>query len=119
MNTKKFCVYELLDKVFWILIMFMPIIIYAVYLHHADTYVAFSSFLGDGLGVVISTDSILYSTFIDLFVVGGGYFELFGSMGILLDILVWIFAVEFAHVLFDALVFIPRWCHQVLNKAVS
>lgn len=119
MRTKTFCVFDFLDKLFWRLIALVPLILYAISLHHASTTIAFSDFLHNSLGVVVSSDSILYSSFTELFVAGNGIFDLFVSGGILIDMLVWLFAVEFAHILFDALVFIPRWCGNIMDKAVA
>lgn len=119
MRTKTFCVFDLIDKIFWILIGLMPVILYAISLHHASVYHSFSSFLQSGLGVTLNPDSIIYSSLSELFVNGGGYFDLFTYGGIFLEIIVWLFSVEFAHVLFDALVFIPRWTGSILDKAVS
>lgn len=118
MRTKTFCVFELLDKIFWLFIALLPVILYAISLHYAPAYHSFNAFLQDGLGVVVNENSLLYNSFTELFINGGGFFDLFTSGGIFIEIIVWLFSVEFAHILFDALVFIPRWAGSILDKAV-
>lgn len=125
---RKRTISNLFDKVFWYLVLLLPIIMYlltylTVRLNINDSYN--TNFAGlfsvETLDSFFSTsfsgfqDNVMYSAFVTFF----GYFDGL-TVGVFLPTyLSYCVYVEIAHVAFDFFVFIPRFCHKLVEKAVS
>ena len=110
---KKSSVYDLVDAIFWGVILAFPLIAYVVYLCgvRGSVPMAFTAFLTDTLPLLVS--GTVFETITEMFT---NYLPFFSSMSWVAVLLTWFCFVEYAHVVFDILVFIPRWCHSMIDK---
>ena len=119
MRQKSCSVREVLDALFWLFLAILPVIMYLFHICCNYAPMTFSAYFLETLSVELSQDSVIYQAFYRIFTVGNGFFDIFENMGAVIDICVWLFFVEFLHVMFDVLVFLPRWCHSMMNAYVS
>lgn len=115
MKCRKFSIYRLIDELFWLLVGIMPWVLYFVYVQNVETPMTFDVFMTSNLGIVLSSDSVIYSAFERLFVNGFGFFDIFESMGTALQFCVWFFFVQFLHVTFDIVAFLPKLFHEFMH----
>lgn len=97
-----------LDYLFWFLIMLLPIFIYLFQCWGNTPTIGFFDFLSDFSPFPFITD-ILNNVTQTAF---NSTFALNGYIG-------YCVAVEIIHVLFDVIVFIPRFAHKLIAKAVQ
>lgn len=98
----------IVDKLFWCLVVSLPLIIYALsYVHEGITLANVLSQFG------ISTNNVVYTALNGLFGTGG-VLEFFNSTEVMLYFTYFV-AVEIVHLAVDFLVFIPRLAHKFLN----
>lgn len=118
MTKKK--ISHICDKVFWGLIMLLPLIVYVVYIiKNGSIYSLENVFTDFGFG--INTDNVIYQTFISIFgVVAGSTASIpaFLSNGVILYI-TYIVIVELIHLIVDCLLYIPRIAMKFLDKGVE
>ena len=112
-----------LDKVFWFLLTFLPVILYTVYLFadRSGTFLGFEKFFQTVLNYDYPTgmaNNPIYKVFYALF-----SFSDTAIFPILPFSLLYLFSymatVEIIHVCFDVVVFIPRLAHKWISKAVQ
>lgn len=112
-----------LDKIFWFLLTFLPIILYVVYLfaNRSGTFLDFNKFLQ----AIFNYD---YPTGLSKNPVYNVLFALFSFSDTsvfpvlpfsLLYLFTYMASVEVVHVCFDVIVFIPRLAHKWISKAVQ
>lgn len=112
-----------LDKLFWFLIAFLPVILYIVYLfsNRSGTLLGFEKFLQ----ILFNYD---YTTGLSTNPIFKVLFSLFSFSDTsafavlpysLLYILTYMASIEVIHVCFDVIVFIPRLAHKWISKAVQ
>lgn len=116
MKCRKFSIYRLIDELFWLIIGIMPWLFYFVYLMHVENPITFDVFMTSNLGIVFSQESLIYVAFNKMFVFGNGFFDIFVSMGTAVQFCVWFFFVQFLHVMFDIIAFIPKLCHEFMYE---
>lgn len=110
---KKSCVYEWIDRIFWAVILAFPLIAYCIYLCgvKGSTPIALTDFLTEQVPLLVG--GTVFDTFTEMFV---NFLPFFSSMSWVAVVFTWFCFVEYAHVVFDILVFIPRWCHCMMDK---
>ena len=109
----------LADKIFWLLVALLPLIIFALqFLIYDLTSITseMPTFLDFMQSFGLSTSSICYTVMSDLFG-AGGILPLFaeGNNAVLL-FLSYFCSVEIIHLAVDFIVFIPRLSHKFMNK---
>ena len=128
---------EKLDKWFWFILAIFPIVTYLIYLfgfysggfistetvsENITTYaynspLSFSSFMLDLLTFYAGDGpvrDVLFS------ILGpGGIFPLFAQGWGFLSYFVYFISLHIVHVLVDVLVFIPRFAHKIMSKAIN
>lgn len=115
---RKKTITHLADTFFWYLLYLFPVLAYLVY-YLADGYttVTFASFMSQHLGFIFDSSNIIFVTVQDLFG-STGVLPLWtvDSTGIAL-IVTWFVTVFVVHLATDFILFIPRFCHKLMNKA--
>lgn len=112
-----------LDKIFWFLLTFLPVILYAIYLfsNKATSYLDFSKFLQTIFNYDYPTGisaNPIYKVLASLFSFGDtGVFPILPFS--FLYLFAYMATVEVIHVAFDVIVFIPRLAHKWISKAVQ
>lgn len=121
MNNTRFA-YKL-DKIFWFLITFLPVLLYAIYLFATRS------------GSILGLDAFLRTIF-NYDYTGGlaknpifkAFYALFSFSSdstfailpySLLYLISYMATIEIVHVAFDVMVFIPRLAHKWISKAVQ
>lgn len=110
-----------LDKIFWFLISFLPLIIYisAYLFFQTSTPTSFSSFMTTVWGILPDQKNPVYYVLFNLFS-QAGIFPLVSEVGVgFFYFLSYLINVEILHVFFDVIVFIPRLAHKWVSKAVQ
>lgn len=69
-------------------------------------------------GLSIVTNNIVYENLITLFGSASSVFPVFASNG-MLEYLTYFVMLMIIHIFVDVLLFIPRFCHKLLDKGVS
>ena len=106
---KKKTVLILVDRLFWALILLLPLIILVVGdIHHEISLID----VFDNLG--INTNNFIYTTLLDLFG-ANGIVPLFTANSALAVYFTYIVIVELLHLFIDFIIFIPRLSHKWLN----
>lgn len=113
-----------LDKIFWFIISFLPVLSWLFYLYgyvHLNTdpstsIIRFSNWLQSNFLLVDFNSNPFYSVLSRIFGSSGAY-PLFDANA--LSIFVWFLTIEVVHVCFDVVVFIPRLAHKWISKAVQ
>ena len=96
------------DKIFWMIVSLLPIIIYFIsYFYKASAAADFTSFM------TVYRFDFIADIFESVFTTAG-----FGQL-YCVDYLSYVVGVEIAHCLFDVVVFIPRLAHKWIGKAVQ
>lgn len=109
---KKCSVFELIDNIFWGLLLIFPLLSYVIYLMGDNVEViSLMVFLTDI--IPIAAEGTIFDTFQTLFI---EYMPFFSSMSWIAVIFTWFVFVEFAHVVFDVIVFLPRLCHNWVSR---
>lgn len=112
-----------LDKVFWFLLTFLPVILYTVYLfaNRSGTFLGFEKFLQTILNYDYPTGLSTNPIFKVLFALFS--FSDTSVFAVLPYSLLYLFtymaSVEVVHVCFDVIIFIPRLAHKWISKAVQ
>ena len=112
-----------LDKIFWFLIAFLPIILYTVYLfaNRSGTLLGFEKFLQTLFNYDYPTGLSANPIFKVLFALFS--FSDTSAFAVLpyslLYLLTYMASIEVIHVCFDVIVFIPRLAHKWISKAVQ
>lgn len=112
-----------LDKVFWFLLLMLPVISWCFYLFsftgYGDTQtslISFGSWLTNQFTGSGAQENVVYSTLNRVFG-PSGVFPIFGPSFLLF--ITYLVNVELIHVCFDIIVFIPRLAHKWISKAVQ
>lgn len=105
---------HLFDCLFWWGIALFPLLLYLCMsfksgLADVASFDTFYALLG-----IDFTDNVVYSVLADVFG-STGVFPLVGNNGALIPF-VWLIAVQLIHLVVDVLLFIPRWCHQLMYR---
>lgn len=106
----------LLDNVYWYLLYFLPVVLFAIYLingSNATSTLTFTEFLSNNSFSLIA-DNIVSSTLSSIFGVGG-VLPLFET-DLIFTLLGWFVSVFLCHLLVDFVLFIPRLSHKWLKK---
>lgn len=119
---RKRTILNLADSIFWLIIALLPLILYLVpYFAYELTSVAtFDSFATFLNGFGINTDSIFYTSMIDLFG-SDGILPMFDSTTVSAPLLylAYFVMVQIVHLAVDFLVFIPKLCHKWMEKLTN
>lgn len=99
------------DILFWALVYGLPIIVLIISAYNKDI-VSFSSVLSS-IGVDC-TDNIVYTTLVGVFGTGGS-FPMFANNSIF-EFATYFILANILHLVVDVLVFIPRLCHEFMDK---
>lgn len=95
------------DKIFWLVVLLLPLITYFIANYHAQAPAAFSSYMENW------RFDFVYNVFESAFTTADfGTLACFGYLS-------YCVGVEIAHCLFDIIVFIPRFAHKYISKAVQ
>lgn len=95
------------DKVFWFIVLLLPIFAFFVTGYNKATVPVFLDYMA------IFRFDFIANIFESVFTKAN-----FGALPIV-DYLSYCVGVEIAHCLFDVVVFIPRFCHKIIAKAVQ
>lgn len=111
MRTKT--VEMVIDRVFWALVLILPMLAYLIISHHGST-----DFITVLSQFNVDDTSVIYTTLVSIFGTGG-YLALFDTTTVnpILLYMVFFFAVEVVHVIIDVLLFIPKITVEILDKA--
>ena len=123
---RKRAVNNLFDKIFWYIILLLPIITYVCNFLCTRINLTEAGSMSDlfsltSLNDFFSTnysgfqDNVIYAAFVSFF----GYFNGLNVGVFLPTFLSYCVYVEIAHIAFDFFVFIPRFCHKLVDKAVQ
>ena len=110
----------LIDKLFWTLVLITPLLFYTFYMlsyrFTDDTMqvVGFADYIINTFGINTSGD--VYVAFLDIFSSADFLGVLNSGNNSLVLYMVYMFIVELIHVVYDVLVFIPRFAHKVVEK---
>lgn len=110
----------LIDKIFWTLVLIVPLVFYAVYMlsyrFTDDTMqvMGFADYIINTFGINTSGD--VYVAFLDIFSNADFLGVLNSGDNSIVLYMVYIFIIELIHVVYDVLVFIPRFAHKVVEK---
>lgn len=100
----------LVDRLFWALILLLPLIILVVGdIHHELTLMSIFTDLG------INTNNFIYTALNDMFG-SSGVLPLFTSNSSLMIYFTYIVIVELLHLFIDFIIFIPRLSHKWMNS---
>lgn len=113
-----------LDKIFWFVISFLPVLSWLFYLYgyiHLNTdpgtsVIRFSNWLQSNFLIIDFNSNPFYSVLSRIFS-SGGVFPLFDTNA--LSLFTWLLTIEVVHICFDVIVFIPRLAHKWISKAVQ
>lgn len=112
-----------LDKVFWYLLLMLPVISWCVYLFSFNGYgdtssslISFGSWLTNQFTGSGASNNVVYTTLNSIFG-PSGVFPVFGPSFLLF--VTYLVNIEIIHVFFDVIVFIPRLAHKWISKAVQ
>ena len=95
-----------LDKVFWFLLAILPCVLY--FFELCFEYVTFYDFMSN------------FGAFPFIFDILNEVTEIaFDTQFMITPYLAYLVSVEIMHVLFDVIVFIPRFAHKILSKAIN
>lgn len=118
MTKKK--ISKIFDKMFWGLVMALPLLVYVFYIIKTGNIYSFESVFTD-FGFGIDTSGVIFQTFSSLFGVTAGSssaIAAFTGNGIILYI-TYIVLVELIHLIVDCLLYIPRIAMKFLDKGVE
>lgn len=112
-----------LDKIFWFLITFLPIILYAIFLfaNGSGAFLGFDKFLQTIFDYDYPTGlskNPIYEVLFALFSFSDTSVFPFLPHS-LLYLITYMASIEVVHVCFDVIVFIPRLAHKWISKAVQ
>ena len=104
----------IIDRAFWALVLCLPVIAYLILCIHFDTH----SFMDIFNQFSINDSNIIYSALKDIFG-SGGILEFFDTTNInpILIYMSYFISIELVHIIVDTLLFIPRVCVLLLDKA--
>lgn len=111
MRTKT--IETLIDRLFWALVLILPLVAYVIINHHNST---------DLISVLnqfyITDTNIIYTSLVQMFGTGG-YLEFLDTTETnpLLIYMTYFFLVEVVHIILDVLLFVPKICVKILDKA--
>jgi hypothetical protein len=111
MKTKT--IETLIDRIFWALVLLLPLIAYVIINHHGST---------DLITVLnqfyIDDSNLIYSGLVMMFG-SGGYIPFIDTTEVnpLLIYMSYFFLIELVHIIVDVLLFVPRICVKILDKA--
>lgn len=117
-----------LDKWFWWIIALLPLIFWlfvnigCAYSATSRSYVYLNTVLQNHFALDFTLESngnLIYRVLFDIFGKNGGIFPLFEYGSSYLQYFVYFVTVQILHVLIDVLVFIPRFAHKILSKAIN
>lgn len=100
------------DKVIWLLISLLPLILLAIYSFHHEIIIA--DFLAN-TGLEVLSSSPIYSMYFSLFA-DGGLIPIFANNSLVITYFTYLTSVYLLHLVFDVVVFIPRLFHDLLSK---
>lgn len=118
MTKKK--ISHIFDKLFWGLVMLLPLIVYVVYIIKTGNIYSFDLVFTD-FGFGLDTSNVIYTTLTSIFgvVVGGtSNIPAFISNGVMLYI-TYIVLIELIHLVVDILLYIPRIAMKFIDKGVE
>lgn len=113
---RKRTISTLADTLFWYILYALPVLAYLVTLIHFPA-VPIATYFTDNLGFVFSDTNPIFTALS----------QLFGSDGLLpffandsfITIVTWFCTVFVVHLAVDVVLFIPRFCHKLINKATQ
>lgn len=111
MRTKT--IETLIDRLFWALVLILPMVAYVIINHHGST--DFISVLNQ---FYINDTNVIYTALVEMFGTGG-YLPFIDttSTNPLILYMAYFFCVELVHIVVDVLLFVPRICVKMLDKA--
>lgn len=111
----------IIDSCFWVLISVLPLVFYGIYLIHSDegTILTFAEFFGSQvLGIIPLTSNIIKDGLIAIFGYSG-VMPFFDDANVFFDFCAYFVIVNIVHIFIDVILWIPRFAHKLLDKAVS
>ena len=113
---RKKTINNLFDTFFWYALYFLPVLLFVLYIFSGvlspEVSLSFTGFL-DSVGFSIATDNVIYNNLIALFG-PDGIMPLFADNSAFI-IFAWFVGTFLIHLAVDFLLFIPRYCHKLLN----
>lgn len=106
----------IVDKIFWSLVYFLPLLAFVIMLWHDPTNTSIAGVFSS-IGLNIVNDNTILTALINIFG-SDGIFPLFTSNDFLVY-LTYIACVVILHFVLDVLLFLVRWAHGLLDKAVK
>lgn len=103
---------KILDNLMWYILYGLPIILLCINWCCGQTLSISQVFETLGLNIII--DNPIFDTLIKTFGVGG-YFPIFQNNS-MIEYFSYFILLVMAHVFIDVLLFIPRFCHKILDK---
>lgn len=104
----------LCDKLFWFLVMLLPLVSFLIILWHSPESATISSAFS-AIGLSIVSDNLILTTFESIFG-ATGIFPIFVSNDFLI-LLTYFSMVVILHFVLDVFLIIIRWAHNLLDKA--
>lgn len=105
----------------WWLLSILPLIAYICWLSCYDFSshdpADFATFFTDWFGIVVSESNVVFTTLRSI--LSGDILPFLTAEGGMLFFIAWLVELEIIHVLFDVLVFIPRFAHKLTGKAID
>ena len=114
-----------LDKIFWFILLLMPILGYFLYLFTfspvSGSPVHFGSYMTEiFLDGYYGSNNPVYNVLYNIFGISPSISSVFPVLSVgMCNFFTWAISIEVVHVCFDVLVFIPRLAHKWISKAVQ
>lgn len=107
---------DVLDSLFWWTIMLFPVLgwLFSFLPDNSQNY-TFASFMADVFNYPVSENNVAYTTLLKLFG-SDGYLPMAGVSDSLCMYLSYMVYVQFGHMVFDVIVFLPRLCHDWIDS---
>ena len=111
MRTKT--IETLIDRLFWALVLLLPIAAYCIInIHHSSDFITVLTQFN------IDESNLLYTGLVQMFG-SNGYIQWFDTTNVnpLFLYLSYMMIIEMIHIVVDVLLFVPRICTKILDKA--
>lgn len=103
----------LFDTIFWYSLYMLPIILLCLNWFRGGILSLSELFSNVGLNIV--TNNVIYTGLVEMFGAGSTILPVFTN-NVVLEYLTYFIMLMIIHVFVDVLLFIPRWCHKMIDN---